>query len=140
VISELPTIRFTFDSPLQVTADQPANIRVSMLDGGPAAELGGTGLVGANALIADTVGPLPPGEYVASYTTTSIDGDFNEGEVRFSYDNAAGDATNCVVTEAGDGGSSAAKQALLLGAPIVVVGTALVMFNRWAKARTPDPA
>ncbi len=60
-ISELPTIRFTFDGPLIVSEDDPAFITIERPSGGPVPELGPVRLVGVNALVAEVLEPIRDG-------------------------------------------------------------------------------
>ena len=138
-ISDLPTVRFTFDGPLIVDDQTPAFMELRDSDGAEAVPLGPVQLVGVNALVAQVLGPLAPGDYTAVYDVVSADGDPNVGEVDFAFDGLDDEATNCLDPDFDDG-DNPVGQALLIVAPLVVVGGGLFAFNRWASGRNAESA
>ena len=136
-ISELVTVRFTFDGPLVVDEATPAFMELRDAAGGEAVPLGPVQLVGVNALVAQVLGPLAPGDYTAVYDVVSSDGDDNHGEVDFAFDGLDEDATNCLDPEF-DESDNPIGQVLLIVGPLVLVGGGLFAFNRWASGRTAE--
>ena len=102
-ISDLPTVRFTFDGPLIVDDQTPAFMELRDSDGAEAVPLGPVQLVGVNALVAQVLGPVAPGDYTAVYDVVSADGDPNVGEVDFAFDGLDDEATNCLDPDFDDG-------------------------------------
>ncbi len=138
-ISELPTIRFTFDSPLIVTEDDPAFITIERPSGGPVPELGPVQLIGVNALVAEVLEPIRDGSYIVKFEVISADGDTNVGEAAFATEAGAPEATNCRQPVEEDEGGGGVGQILLVAVPLVAVGAALFGFNRWATQRNAEP-
>lgn len=138
-ISDLPTVRFTFDGPLIVDEQAPAFMELRGSDGSEAVPLGPVQLVGVNALVAQVLGPLAPGEYTAVYDVVSADGDANVGEVDFAFDGLDDEATNCLDPDFDDDGNPIGQVLLIVG-PLVVVGGGLFAFNRWASGRNAEGA
>ena len=138
-ISDLPTVRFTFDGPLIVDEQTPAFMELQGSDGSEAVPLGPVQLVGVNALVAQVLGPLAPGQYTAVYGVVSADGDDNRGEVDFAFDGLDDDATNCLDPAFDDEGNPIGQVLLIVG-PLVVVGGGLFAFNRWASGRNAEGA
>lgn len=136
-ISDLPTVWFTFDGPLIVDDLTPAFIELQGSDGVEAVPLGPVQLVGVNALVAQVLGPLAPGDYTAVYDVVSADGDPNVGEVDFAFDGLDDGATNCLDPDFDDEGNPIAQILLIIG-PLVVVGGGLFAFNRWASGRNAE--
>lgn len=138
-ISELVTVRFTFDGPLIVDEATPALMELRDSNGDEAVPLGTVQLVGVNALVAQVLGPLAPGDYTAVYQVVSADGDDNFGEVDFAFDGLDDEATNCTDPDFDDSGNPVTS-ALLIVIPLVAVGGALYAFNRWASGRAAEGA
>ena len=138
-ISELVTVRFTFDGPLIVDDVTPALMELRNRDGSEAVPLGPVQLVGVNALVAQVLGPLAPGDYTAVYQVVSADGDDNVGEVDFAFDGLDEEATNCLDPDFDDSGNPITQVLLIVG-PLVAVGAALFAFNRWASGRAAEGA
>lgn len=136
-ISDLPTVRFTFDGPLIVDEATPAVMELRGAGGGEAVPLGPVQLVGVNALVAQVLGPLAPGDYTAVYDVVSADGDENRGEVDFAFDGLDDEATNCLDPDF-DESDNPIGQILLVAGPLVVVGGGLFVFNRWASRRAAE--
>jgi methionine-rich copper-binding protein CopC len=138
-MSELPTIRFTFDSPLIVSDEEPAAITIERPSGGPIPALGPVELIGVNALVAPVLEPIRDGSYIVKYDVVSADGDANVGEAAFAVEAGGGDATNCVEPDVEGESGGGVGQMLLVVIPLVAVGGALVGFNRWAARRNTEP-
>lgn len=139
LISDLPEVQLRFDGPLDVSDATPALITLESRSDGRAPALGPVELVGVNALVADIRGPIPAGNYTATYEVISADGDTNVGAVDFTFAGGDGGATNCIESpgEGEDGGGVGAV--VMIVAPLVVLGLALFGFNRWAADRSADP-